>query len=218
VDEQIGRILETLDRRKWLDDTLILFTSDHGDMTGDQNLWRKSYAYEPSAHVPMIMRWPTGLVSAKRGSVMPQPVELRDVLPTFLDAAGTEPSRPIDGRSLLGLVRKNGEGWREYIDLEHDVCYSPANHWNAMTDGKWKYIFHAQDGEEQLFHLSEDPHELQDLAGEATQSAELGRWRERLIKHFAERGEPFLKNGKLGLRPKAMPHSPNFPHASPWRT
>ena len=81
MDEQIGRILEALEKRGWLDETLILFTSDHGDMTGDQNLWRKSYAYEPSAHIPMMMRWPTGLVSARRGSVMSQPVELRDVLP-----------------------------------------------------------------------------------------------------------------------------------------
>jgi arylsulfatase len=216
VDEQIGRILETLQKRGWLDDTLILFTSDHGDMTGDQNLWRKSYAYEPSAHIPMMMRWPTGLVSAKRGTVMPQPVELRDLMPTFLEAAGTEPSRPIDGRSLLQLLRKNGAGWREFIDLEHDVCYSPTNHWNAMTDGKWKYIFHAMDGEEQLFNLTDDPHELQDLAGDTTHEAELRRWRERLTRHFAERGAPFLQNGKLGLRPKAMPHSPNFPHASPW--
>jgi arylsulfatase len=216
VDEQIGRILETLEKRRWLDDTLILFTSDHGDMTGDQNLWRKSYAYEPSAHIPMMMRWPTGLVSARRGSVMAQPVELRDVLPTFLEAAGTEPSRPIDGRSLLSLVRNNGAGWREYIDLEHDVCYSPANHWNALTDGNWKYIFHALDGEEQLFHLANDPYELQDLAGDTSHEAELRRWRQRLVKHFAERGAPFLQNGKLGLRPKAMPHSPNFPHKSPW--
>lgn len=143
-------------------------------------------------------------------------MELRDVLPTFLDAAGTEPSRPIDGRSLLSLVRNNAASWREYIDLEHDVCYSPANHWNALTDGNWKYIFHARDGEEQLFNLRADPHELADLAGDPSQSAELRKWRLRLINHFGERGEPFLKGGNLGLRPQAMPHSPNFPHGSPW--
>ncbi len=129
VDEQIGRILEALERRGLREPTLIVFTSDHGDMTGDQNLWRKSYAYEQSAHVPMLMRWPKGMLSAQRGIVMHQPVELRDILPTFLDAAGTSPSRPIDGRSLLSLVRNNGQGWREFIDLEHDVCYSPANHY-----------------------------------------------------------------------------------------
>ncbi|MBI5282819.1 MAG: arylsulfatase [Candidatus Solibacter usitatus] len=211
VDMQIGRILEALEKRGRLDETLILFTSDHGDMTGDHNLWRKSYAYEASARIPMLMRWPTGLTGARRGVEMAQPVELRDVLATFLDAAGAEPSQPIDGRSLLSLVRNSGAGWREFIDLEHDVCYSPSNHWNALTDGRWKYIFHAQNGEEQLFRLAGDPHELNDLAGDAGHAGELRRWRQRLMAHFEERGEPFLVNGRLGLRPKAMMNGPNFP-------
>jgi arylsulfatase A-like enzyme len=161
----------------------------------------------------MLMRWPKGLLSAQRGAAMPQPVELRDVLPTFLEAAGAEASQRIDGSSLLSLVRNNGKGWREYIDLEHDVCYSPQNHWNALTDGHWKYIFHAFDGQEQLFHLDNDPHELHDLAGDAARQPEIRRWRQRLIEHFAERGEPFLKNGELGLRPKAMMNGPHFPRS-----
>ena len=213
VDEQVGRILDMLDRRGLLEETLIVFTSDHGDMTGDQNLWRKSYAYQPSSHIPMLMRWPKGLLSAERGRTMPQPVELRDVLPTFLEAAGASPSRPIDGRSLFSLVKSGGQGWREFIDLEHDVCYSPVNHWNALTDGRWKYIFHALDGEEQLFHLESDPHELQDLAGDASREGELRRWRGRLIAHFEERGAPYLEGGKLGLRPESQPRSPHFPAA-----
>lgn len=142
---------------------------------------------------------------------MTNPVELRDVLPTFLEAAGVEPQLPIDGRSLLSLVRSNGKGWREYIDLEHDFCYSLQNHWNALTDGHWKYIFHAYDGQEQLFHLDSDPHELHDLAGDVARQPELRLWRGRLIEHFAERGEPFIENGRLGLRPKPMMRGPNFP-------
>jgi hypothetical protein len=109
------------------------------------------------------------------------------------------------------LVRKNGEGWREHIDLEHNICYGPQNHWNALTDGRWKYIFDALDGEEQLFNLDHDPRELADLAGNTEHETELRKWRQRPVEHFAERGEPFLVNGKLGLRAKGMPHSPNFP-------
>jgi arylsulfatase A-like enzyme len=211
VDEQIGRIFETLEKTGRLDETLIVFTSDHGDMTGDQNLWRKSYAYEPSAHIPMLMRWPTGLLSGARGRSFAQPVELRDILPTFMDAAGAPVNRQIDGRSLLSLVRNNGSGWREFIDLEHNITYSPENHWNALTDGRSKYIFHARDGEEQLFDLGRDPYELQDLAGDTAHEATLRKWRGRMAEHFAERGEPFLKGGKLGLRPQGMMISPHFP-------
>jgi arylsulfatase A-like enzyme len=159
----------------------------------------------------MILRWPQGMLGAKRGIRMKQPVELRDLLPTFLEAAGSGPSRPIDGRSLLSLVRSNGAGWREYIDLEHDICYSPENHWNALTDGRWKYIFHALNGEQQLFDLEKDPHELNDLGGDLAYTGELRRWRQRLIQHFEERGEPFLVSGDLGLRPKGMANGPKFP-------
>ena len=211
VDEQVGRILEVLEQRKLLDDTLIVFLSDHGDMLGDHNLWRKTYAYEASSRIPMIMRWPTGMLSAKRGITRPEPVELRDILPTFLEAAGASPSRPIDGRSLLSLVREEGRGWREWIDLEHNICYNPANHWNGLTDGRWKYIFHARDGEEQLFHLKEDPHELHNLASDTGHQRALQQWRGRLIEHLAERGDEFVKGGKLALRPQGRMTSPNFP-------
>jgi arylsulfatase A-like enzyme len=211
VDEQIGRILETLEKRGWLDETLIVFTSDHGDMTGDHNLWRKSYAYEPSAHIPMLMRWPTGLGPAQRGQTFAQPVELRDILPTFMEAASAPLQHRIDGQSMLSLMKSGGAGWREYIDLEHNVCYSPDNHWNGFSDGKWKYIFHAKDGEEQLFDLTRDPYEENDLAGDPRHESTLRLWRGRLVEHFAERGEPFLKGGRLGLRPQGMMTSPNFP-------
>jgi len=211
VDEQIGRILETLDQRGILDETLIVFLSDHGDMLGDHNLWRKTYAYEQSARVPMLMRWPTGLVSAERGQHMSQPVELRDILPTFLEASGASVPAGLDGRSLLSLVRNKGEGWRPWIDLEHNICYSPENHWNALTDGRTKYIFHARDGEQQLFDLKKDPQELRDLAGDAAHADTLRTWRGRMLEHLSERGDEFVKGGTLALRPKGRATSPKFP-------
>jgi arylsulfatase len=211
VDEQIGRILEALEKRHLLDETLILFLSDHGDMTGDQNLWRKSYAYEPSARIPMLVRWPTGLLSASRGQVLPQAVEIRDVLPTFLDAAGVSEYPKLDGKSLLTLIAGKTEGWRPYIDLEHGICYSPTNHWNALTDGREKYIYHAYDGSEQFFNLERDPHELNDLASEPVAAARFSEWRNRMIAHLAPRGDAYVKNGRLIPRPQNMPTSPNFP-------
>jgi arylsulfatase len=211
VDEQIGRILDVLDRRKMLDDTLIVFLSDHGDMLGDHHLWRKTYAYEHSARIPMLMRWPKGMLSDKRGLTRPEPVELRDILPTFLEAAGHTPSRPIDGRSLLSLVRNEGRGWRDWIDLEHNICYSPTNHWNALTDGRWKYIFHARDGEQQLFNLEKDRQELHDLASDTQHQSTLNKWRGRLWEYLSERGSEFVKGGELALRPQGRMISPNFP-------
>lgn len=200
IDEQIGRILETLERRRMLDETLLVFLSDHGDMTGDHHLWRKSYAYEASARIPMLVRGP----GAPAGVVDLTPVEIRDVLPTLLHAAGTESPTPLEGQNLLSVRRP-------WIDLEHDVCYSPANHWSALTDGRQKYIYHAQNGEEQLFDLAADPHELNDLASDAANTDTLRLWRSRMIGHLAHRGDAWVRNGRLVPRPQPITFSPNYP-------
>src|ERR1035438_4440389 len=92
-----------------MEETLIVFFSDHGDMLGDHHLWRESYAYAASARVPMLVRWPAGMPSARRGSSMEQVVELADVLPTLLDAAAAPAGRPLDGRSLLPLIGGKGD-------------------------------------------------------------------------------------------------------------
>jgi arylsulfatase len=213
LDEQIGRILDALEARGELDNTLILMTADHGDMTGDHHIWRKSYAYESSARIPMLLRWPKS-VDAPRGQRLSQPVEIRDVLPTFLDIAGAEAPLPLDGKSMLDLVRGKTEDWREYIDLEHDICYSKENHWTALANRKWKYIFHAFDGTEQLFDLENDPGEEKDLAPLSAHADELKKWRQRMVAHLEERGPEWVKDGKLMIRKKRYLLSPNYPGAS----
>lgn len=211
VDDQIGRILEALDRRGWLDETLIVYTSDHGDMLGDHYLWRKCQPYQSDVIIPMLMRWPRGLVSAKRGQMPSEVVTLCDVLPTFADAAGASIGGKVDGGSMLELVRGETEGWRKTLGLEHDACYSPKVHWNALTDGHTMYIFHAYDGWEQLFDIEHDPEQRTDLASDPAHAGDLKRWRDRLTEQLAARGPEYVKNGKLVLRPKPMPISPNYP-------
>lgn len=202
VDEQIGRILQALDKRKMLDETFIVFLSDHGDMTGDHWLWRKSYAYQPSARIPMLVRGP----GSSRGTVNKTPVEIRDILPTLATAAGIPVPELCDGQNMLGARR-------EWIDLEHNVCYDAVNHWTALTDGEWKYIFHAYDGAEQLFDLTRDPHEMNDLSGDPASTATLRAWRSRMAAHLEPRGAEWVRNGAPIARPKSMPLSPNYPKA-----
>jgi len=212
IDEQVGRILKALEKRGELENTLILFCVDHGDMLGDHHHWRKSYAYESSARIPMLVRWGAALsIETKRGQKIEQPVELRDVLPTFLDVAGAEIPKSVNGKSLLRLLRGQTQDWREFIDLEHGVCYAPENQWHAMANGKWKYIYHSFDGSEQLFDMENDPHELHDLGGDSSYPQTLKYWRHELVKHFAERDERFVKNGVLQTRPARITYSHNYP-------
>ncbi|MBN2292554.1 MAG: arylsulfatase, partial [Pirellulales bacterium] len=212
IDEQIGRMLEVLEKRGQLENTLIIYTADHGDMTGDHHLWRKTYAYQPSARIPMLIRCPASLVSAPRGQVISQPVELRDIMPTFLEAAGVSyDPRQYDGRSMIDLIRGKTDGWRDYIDLEHSTCYAPENNWTALTDGKMKYIYYAPDARQQLFDLEKDPDETRELSKDPEHQATLQKWRRRMIDHLSVRGEPFVVNGDLGIRRKPTLLSPNYP-------
>lgn len=210
VDEQIGRILRVLEQRDMLDNTMIVYFSDHGDMLGDHNMWRKSYAYESSAHIPMLVRPAKSQQLQVAGKRMSQVVEIRDLLPTFLDAAGAAIPEDVEGKSLLELLRGKTE-WREYLDLEHAITYDPSNHWTALTDGKWKYIFHCYDGTEQLFHLAEDRAELHDLSAEAAHAETLAMWRARMVKHLEVRGPHWVQDGKPAIRKGNDLYSPNFP-------
>lgn len=220
IDEQIGRILAALRKQGMYDNTLIIFFSDHGDMLADHHLWRKTYPYEGSAKIPMLLRWPKDMgMDRQRGKTLPQPVELRDVLPTLLDAAAAPIPNHLDGRSMLELVRGNTRRWRPFIDLEHSMCYS-EDHWSALTNGKFKYIYYTYDGREQLFNLTNDPREpspskglgeLHDLAGESSCRDVLLQWRQHLIEHLSERGKDFVSDGKLAIRKNRLLYSPNYP-------
>ncbi len=212
VDEQVGRVIEALKKRGELENTLILFTADHGDMMGDNHLWRKTYAYEGSARVPMIVRWPESLGSvadAKRGQVIDRLVELRDVLPTFLDAADIPKHPDMDGMSMLGLVRGKTDTWRTVLDLEHGTCYWKENAWVALTDGRYKYIYFTLTGQKQLFDVEKDPGELHDLAPQPAHAELLSAWRKRMTEHLSVRGEPWVHNGDLAVQRRSIKYGPN---------
>lgn len=212
IDEQIGEMIRVLKENNMYGNSLIVFTSDHGDMLGDHHHWRKTYAYEGSAKVPFLLKWPKKFrAELTGGSVLDQPVELRDILPTFLDAAGSEVPEKMDGESLLSLVRNPQSTWRAWIDLEHSETYTEENYWSAITDGKMKYIWFFSTGEEQLFNLIEDPQELTNLADSEEYSEELILWRKRLGEHLSERGDGFAKGGIPVIRENSVTYSPNYP-------
>jgi len=212
IDDQIGRIVSALRRRGMYDNALILFVSDHGDMLGDHNHWRKTYPYQGSSRVPCVVKWPSGMkADIRRGATLDQCVELRDCLPTMLDAAGVTIPAEIDGKSLLTLIRKPRASWRSQIDLEHATCYRPENDWAALTDGREKYVFNFFTGGEQLFDLVDDPGETRDLAAGAAWRAASAPWRDRLASHLAERGDGWVMDGRLQTRPRGIVYGPNYP-------
>jgi len=213
VDEQLGRVLEALEDRGELENTLIIYTADHGDMMGDHHMWRKCRPYDASARIPMILRWPESLqMKAERGQVRGELVELRDVLPTFLDAAGIPKPQVMDGASMLNILKD--KSWRKMLDLEHAQIYEKDNAWVALTDGRYKYIYFTLTGQQQLFDLKNDPYEMNDMAAdELFEKNEilLIEWRKRMVKHLTIRGEEWVKDGDLMVQKNSIYYGINHP-------
>ncbi len=199
IDSQIGRLMRSLERGR-VGPTAILFTSDHGEMLGDHHMFRKTYAYQGSAAVPMIVAVPgLGRNQQCRAATM-----LEDFYPTILDLAGVPLPQPVDGLSLVGACRGEPVA-REVIHGEHSKCYSPDEAMQFLTDGREKYIWFTLSGREQMFDLERDPQERHDLARQPKAKARVARWRRRLIELLAARPQDGLTDGKQLLAGKLLP-------------
>jgi len=161
VDDLLGQMIAALEASGKLEDTVIVFTSDHGDFLGERGLWYKMSYLEPSAHVPMLV-WNPKRFPARR---VKEPVTLADVLPT-LTAIGNDGvatlARPVDGRSLYplligGMEDPDGTAWGEYLA---EGAIAPIY---MLRRGPWKFI-HSPVDPDQLYNLADDPLELTNLA------------------------------------------------------
>ena len=161
IDDLVGQLLDALQATGQLDNTVIVFTSDHGDFLGERGLWYKMSYLEPSAHIPLIISAPKHF-KARR---VKEPVSLPDILPTLVDIATQgkgKLARHTDGRSLYPLlagVAENPEAtaWGEYLA---EGTVAPMY---MLRRGPWKYIYCPTDPD-QLFNLVDDPNELKNLA------------------------------------------------------
>ena len=198
VDNQLGVLLNWMRRfdPQAARNTYFIFTSDHGDMLGDHNLWRKTYAYEGSTRIPLFVVLPQ-CYNGPKGVVADEVVELRDIMPTILEAVGLPIPPSVDGKSLLPLVWQEKTEWRHYLHGEHIQCYHPDQQMQFVTNGKKKFIWLPNRGEEQFFDLEVDPQECHNLIDTAARQEEIGLWRERLIQELTARNCGGVKDGEL---------------------
>ncbi len=195
LDTQVGRLITAIGGQ--LENTLILFTADHGEMLGDHHLFGKCEPFEGSANVPFLLR-PPG--SARKlpgdgptGRVCDQPVGLQDVMPTLLDAADVDIPDTCTGHSVLPLARGQSCDWREALHGEHCGYRSYEEGFHYLVNERWKYIWRSQTGQELLFDLQHDPRELRDLS----HTPDVETWRRRLAETLAERPEGFSDGDSL---------------------
>jgi arylsulfatase A-like enzyme len=177
VDEQVGRIVAYLKESGEYDNTLIIFTCDHGEMLGDHYCWGKEIYFDSSFHIPLIIRDPRDAADSARGTVVAKFSEAVDLMPTILDWLGQEIPRTCDGRSLLPFVEGRPPAtWRTEAHFEHDfrdipnlvpetAFGLPSDDCNyAVIRGeRYKYV-HFAAMPPLLFDMGEDPGETQNLA------------------------------------------------------
>ena len=179
IDFNLGRILEALGQD--IENTLILYTADHGEMLGDYGSFGKRAMLNPAARIPLLIREPGRM---NPGRVIDRPVSLLDVFPTFAAAGGVDMAKPSpEGADLLELAAGSGE--REYV-------YSQVGEGNTglymIASRDLKYIYSAADQVEWLFDLRIDPKETKNWANNSRYEGKLREMRERLIGRFERDG------------------------------
>ncbi|MBT3376584.1 MAG: sulfatase-like hydrolase/transferase [Lentisphaerae bacterium] len=177
IDQQVGKLLKTIEERELLDNTIIVYFSDHGEMLGEHGRWHKGCFFEGSAGVPLIVRVP-GQPHERQGQTIPAVVSLIDLLPTLADWAGTDVPFETDGHSLVPLITGNAPEWKDEARSEY---YSAGELNRMIRQGDWKYCYYAQDGEAELYNLREDPQEQHNRAGDPECQDVVAELRERVI-------------------------------------
>ena len=174
VDHHVGRVLDALEASGQSRETLVLFTSDHGEYLGDRGLGEKELFYDEVVRVPFIIADPDGRADATRGRADARFVEAVDVVPTILDALAIAiASHRIEGRSLLPLTRNESPAaWRDCAFCELDYSFRRARRVLGrdvrgcrafmVRTAEWKYV-HWKGFRPQLFDLVRDPTERIDL-------------------------------------------------------
>ena len=191
IDDQIGRIMEVLPKN-----TVVIFVSDHGEMLGDHQWIRKRNAFEASARVPFLIRFPSSL-GIKQEKVLDHPVELMDIMPTCLELAGVDIPDSVNGRSLLPIIENPVADWRGYVHGECAQIPTLNSGMQYLTNGKMKYIWYPGTGGERYFDLTNDPNEMINLASDPAHRDERDYWRSTLIDELSGRAEGFTDGKQL---------------------
>lgn len=188
-DEQIGRMLAYLEERGELDNTIVVYTADHGDLMGDFGFFAKSSFYKGSVDIPLLIRWPDGV---KGGRTLDPLVGLQDLLPTLASLAGLDLPRAVDGVDLSPLLRGDRFEEREYIV---STCLDEPRQLYMVADKHWKYMFSQVNRVEELYDLDNDPDELCNVASDPATGEVLALMRQRAIDWARANGDAAILDG-----------------------
>lgn len=191
IDDWVGKMVAVLEERGMLENTLIAFTSDHGEMLGDHNLYNKQVPYSESSRIPLIVKWPGHSAGVRHDGM----VELTDLTATILDAAGLDPRESLDSPGLSFHGRIPGRSLRDIVTGAdstpvRDTAFSVGRGmWSMVETTRWKLVRSVADTvggvpQEALYDLEADPDELVNLADDAACHDVLIDMRERMLRIY----------------------------------
>jgi iduronate 2-sulfatase len=184
MDAQVGRVVNTLDRLGLADNTIIVFTSDHGYHIGEHGLWQKMSIFEESARVPLLIVAPG---AEKKGATAETPVALIDLYPTLTELCGIDPPDKLQGQSLVPMLKdakKEGRGWAlSQVDRNRGARSAEGKRYSgySLRTSRWRYTEwdEGREGRELYDHES-DPKELANLADDPAHAATVAEMSQQL--------------------------------------
>ena len=175
IDTYYGQLLDALkDAGEDLDEWIIIYLSDHGEMLGEHGIWEKARFYEGSVRVPMIIRWPKKFAG---GTHVKENVNLCDLFATLCDLSDIPAQPGLDSRTLVPLMNGDASNWNN--ETVSQIKRKDRHHVMIKRDDL-KYQYYGEDIPEVLFDLEKDPAELSDFSKDAEYSADMERFRKRL--------------------------------------
>jgi arylsulfatase A-like enzyme len=184
LDNQLARLFGKLMSEGVWDNTLVIYTTDHGEFLGDHGAGRKNSFCEASARIPFILRPPKAwrLSPGRHSDAL---VQLVDILPTLTDVAGIQCPDDIDGENLLGVVKDKKKSLRSIMHGNIDSTH-------MLHNGRYKYIYYTDDGAEFLFDTQQDRNDMNPLTG-----TKVNEMREALVMHLSAENHKHVEEGVL---------------------
>jgi len=189
VDDMVGRLIDTLEERGLLEETLIVFTSDHGEMAGDYNAMAKGNFYEEVLRVPTIVAPPGGSDVDRFDGL----VEISDLAPTILDYAGVPKPDVVPTRSLRPVLEGERDDHRDSVLCEYTTNDRSRRSKCVRTD-RYKYVFHGTDREDEFYDLEDDPEELNNRIDDPARREEVTRHRALLLDRLTHSEQHYYRD------------------------
>jgi arylsulfatase A-like enzyme len=199
IDDQVKRILQCLEETGLADNTVIIYSADHGGMLGGHRLFNIGmHMYEETYHIPLLVSWPRVTPAA---SVCHSYVSLVDIMPTLLHIGGAEVPEGIDGRLLTSFLKGGTvDNWPDDVYAEFHGYESALCTIRMVRTKSWKYVYNPC-SEDELYDMKSDPFELNNVASKLGYKHELRRMKARLVKWLRQTNDTIVQEDTWKANP-----------------